>query len=68
VLNPLLLDDLREKLEERGDNARTLLKLRKRIAKVRVFDPACRSGNFLVVAYNETRAIEAEISRRRSVH
>ena len=66
VLNPLFLDDLREKLEDAGDNARMLLNLRKRIAKVRVFDPACGSGNFLVIAYKEIRAIEAEINQRRS--
>jgi hypothetical protein len=65
VLNPLFLDDLREKLEEAGDSARMLLNLRKRIAKIRVFDPACGSGNFLVIAYKEMRAIEAEINRRR---
>lgn len=65
VLNPLFLDDLRERLEDAGDNARTLLNLRKRISKIRVFDPACGSGNFLVIAYKEMRAIEAEINRRR---
>lgn len=65
VLNPLFLDDLRAKLAEAGDNARTLLNLRKRIARIRVFDPACGSGNFLVIAYKEMRAIEAEINRRR---
>lgn len=65
VLNPLFLDDLREKLEEAGDNARKLLNLRNRMAKIRVFDPACGSGNFLVIAYKEMRAIEAEINRRR---
>ncbi len=65
VLNPLFLDDLRAKLEEAGDNSRTLLNLRKRIAKIRIFDPACGSGNFLVIAYKEMRAIEAEINRRR---
>src|SRR6218665_1561903 len=65
VLNPLFLDELRAKLEEAGDNFRTLLNLRKRIAKIRVFDPACGSGNFLVIAYKELRAIEAEINRRR---
>jgi hypothetical protein len=65
VLNPLFLDDLRAKLEDAGDNARTLLNLRKRIAKIRVFDPACGSGNFLVIAYKEMRAIEAEINKRR---
>jgi hypothetical protein len=65
VLNPLFLDDLRSRLAEAGDNARMLLNLRKRISKIRVFDPACGSGNFLVIAYKEMRAIEAEINRRR---
>ncbi len=65
VLNPLFLDDLRAKLAEAGDNARMLLNLRKRVARIRVFDPACGSGNFLVIAYKEMRAIEAEINRRR---
>lgn len=41
VLNPLFLDDLRARLEEAGDNPRMLLNLRKRMAKIRVFDPAC---------------------------
>ena len=65
VLNPLFLDDLRAKLEEAGDNSRKLLNLRNRMAKIRVFDPACGSGNFLVIAYKEMRAIEAEINKRR---
>ena len=65
VLNPLFLDDLREKLEEAGDNARKLLNLRNRLARIRVFDPACGSGNFLVIAYKEIRKIEAEINQRR---
>ncbi|GEO80421.1 class I SAM-dependent DNA methyltransferase [Pararhodospirillum oryzae] len=66
VLNPLFLDDLRARLEEAGTNARMLLNLRKRLSKIRVFDPACGSGNFLVIAYKEMRGIEAEINRRRS--
>ncbi|MDR0809371.1 MAG: lactate dehydrogenase [Gemmobacter sp.] len=65
VLNPLFLDDLRMALEEAGDNGRKLLNLRTRMARIRVFDPACGSGNFLVIAYKELRAIEAEINRRR---
>lgn len=66
VLNPLFLDDLRAKLEEAGGNTRMLLNLRKRMARIRVFDPACGSGNFLVIAYKEMRAIEAEINKRRN--
>jgi hypothetical protein len=65
VLNPLFLDDIQSKLAEAGDNHRTLLHLRKRIARIRVFDPACGSGNFLVIAYKSLRAIEAEINKRR---
>lgn len=65
VLNPLFLDDLRAQLENAGNNARALLNLRKRIAKIRVFDPACGSGNFLVIAYKQMREIENEINNRR---
>ena len=65
VLNPLFLTDLREKLDEAGTNSRKLLNLRNRIARIRVFDPACGSGNFLVIAYKEMRRIEAEVNQRR---
>jgi hypothetical protein len=65
VLNPLFLDELREQLEEAGDNTRKLLNLRRRIARIRVFDPACGSGNFLVIAYKQMREIEAKINERR---
>jgi len=65
VLNPLFLDDLRAKLEEAGSNGRKLANLRSRMSKIRVFDPACGSGNFLVIAYKQMREIEAEINRRR---
>jgi hypothetical protein len=52
-------------LAEAGENERKLLNLRKRMAYIRVFDPACGSGNFLVIAYKQMREIEAEINRRR---
>jgi hypothetical protein len=65
VLNPLFLDDLRAQLEAAGDNKIKLLNLRKRMAHIRVFDPACGSGNFLVIAYKQMRGIEAAINRVR---
>jgi hypothetical protein len=65
VLNPLFLDELRQALADAGDNPRKLLNLRNRIARIRVFDPACGSGNFLVIAYKQLREIEAEINKRR---
>lgn len=65
VLNPLFLDDLREKLEEAGDSPRKLLNLRNRMSRIRVFDPACGSGNFLVIAYKQMREIENQINLQR---
>ena len=65
VLNPLFLDDLRTQLELAADSKPKLLNLRKRMARIRVFDPACGSGNFLVIAYKQLRGIEAVINERR---
>ena len=65
VLDPLFLDDLRQQLADAANNARKLLNLRNRIKRIRVFDPACGSGNFLVIAYKEMRAIEAQINIKR---
>lgn len=64
VLNPLFLDDLREQLEAAGESKAKLRNLRRRLGNIRVFDPACGSGNFLVIAYKQMRAIEAEIVTR----
>lgn len=65
VLNPLFLDDLRAQFEEADGNTRKLSNLRNRMAHIRVFDPACGSGNFLVIAYKEMRALEAKINAAR---
>lgn len=65
VLNPLFLDGIRAQLDEAEDNSRKLLNLRKRLSRIRVFDPACGSGNFLVIAYKHLREIEYEINKRR---
>ena len=65
VLNPLFLDELRARLQKAGNNSRMLLNLRRRLSRIRVFDPACGSGNFLVIAYKEMRKIESEINKRR---
>ena len=58
---PAVLDDLREQLEEAGSNARKLLNLRNRMARIRVFDPACGSGNFWL-----SRTRKCGRSKRRS--
>ena len=58
VLDPLFLDSLRDDLAKAGNNKQQLGKLKKRLSRIRVFDPACGSGNFLVIAYKQMREIE----------
>lgn len=65
VLNPLFLDDLRDHLDRAGDSPVKLLNLRKRMSNIRIFDPACGSGNFLVIAYKQMREIEHQINVKR---
>jgi hypothetical protein len=64
VLGPLFLDEIDNEIEKAWDRPKSLEKIIDRMAKIRVFDPACGSGNFLVVAYRELRAREIRIIKR----
>lgn len=64
VLEPILLDCLRAELEAAGNNKDRLRAFLKHLARIRVFDPACGSGNFLIIAYKELRALEMEAFKR----
>jgi hypothetical protein len=64
VLEPILLDSLKAELESAGTNKAKLHAFLERLARIRVFDPACGSGNFLILAYKEMRAMEVEALRR----
>lgn len=64
VLGPLFLDDLDEALEKAWDKPAALKAQLHRLSKIRVFDPACGSGNFLVVAYRQMREREIRILKR----
>lgn len=64
VLEPILLDGLRSELERAGKNKTKLRAFLERLGRIRVFDPACGSGNFLILAYKEMRALEVEALRR----
>lgn len=64
VLGPLFLDDLDAEIEKAWVRERALRQVLERIAKIRVFDPACGSGNFLVVAYRSLREREIRILTR----
>jgi len=61
VINPLFMDDLREELEKCKGNEKKLKKLQQRVAQIKIFDPACGSGNFLIIAYKELRHFEMAI-------
>jgi len=58
VLGPLFINPLKEQLAAAGTDRRKLQALIDRIGGIHVFDPACGSGNFLIIAYRELRAIE----------
>ena len=61
VIQPLFLDELYRELEKSRGNERKLKSLLLRLQNIRVFDPACGSGNFLIIAYKELRKLEMEI-------
>ena len=65
TLRPLFLDELERKLEDSWDNKAELTKLHNRLAGIRLLDPACGCGNFLIVAYKELRALELRLIARR---
>lgn len=63
LIKPLFLDELYEEFE----NCKTIAQLRKlinRMAKIKFFDPACGSGNFLIITYKEIRLLEIKILQR----
>lgn len=63
VINPLFMDDLWNEYDKAKNNVNKLNKLWVRIGKIKIFDPACGSGNFLIIAYKRLRELEQEIIR-----
>ena len=64
TIDPLFMDELRARTVDAHHDVRALKRLRADLAKLRVFDPACGCGNFLVVAYAELRALDLQILER----
>lgn len=66
VIGPLFLDSLRAELDalvagaRRGSARRKkeISRFQDRLSELRFFDPACGSGNFLIIAYREMRRLE----------
>ena len=61
VIEPLFLNDLYDEFEKFEDKPRKLQQLLQRLGSIKIFDPACGSGNFLIIAYKELRNLEMEI-------
>ncbi|MCX7085839.1 MAG: class I SAM-dependent DNA methyltransferase [Methylococcales bacterium] len=64
VIEPLFLNELYEALENAEEDEKKLSKLLGRLYNLRIFDPACGSGNFLIIAYKELCKLEMEIFRQ----
>lgn len=64
AINPLFMDDLRKELQQAATNRAKLTALYDRLPTIRVLDPACGCGNFLVVAYRELRLLEMDVIER----
>lgn len=61
VIQPLFLEPLRSELEKQRTNINGLKRLLLRLGEMKIFDPACGSGNFLIVAYKELRLLEIDV-------
>lgn len=64
VIRPLFLDELTEYFVRVKDDAKKLNALMMRLSKIKFFDPACGSGNFLIIAYKSIRELEMQIWKR----
>ena len=64
VIKPLFLDELTEEYLRSQDDVKKLRQLLVRLGTIKFFDPACGSGNFLIIAYKSIRELEIEIWER----
>jgi len=64
VIKPLFLDELTEEFLRCQNDVKKLRLLLIRLSKIKFFDPACGSGNFLIIAYKCIRELEIEIYER----
>ncbi|MGE4420588.1 MAG: DNA methyltransferase [Sulfurimonas sp.] len=64
VIEPLFLGELYLEFEKAYESKAKLHNLLKRLAKIKIFDPACGSGNFLIIAYKKLRELEMSIMKR----
>lgn len=61
VIKPLFLDELTDEFIRSKEDERKLRLLLVRLSRIKFFDPACGSGNFLIIAYKAIRELEIQI-------
>lgn len=61
LINSLFMDDLRARLDNAGRDKAKLRRLHRSLGEIRLLDPACGCGNFLVIAYRELRRLELNV-------
>lgn len=61
VIKPLFLDNLENQIEQANKDEKKLTKILKYIYNIKVFDPACGSGNFLIISYSQLCFLEIKI-------
>ena len=61
VINPLFMDGLRSEFELARNDSKKLGQFHDKLAKLTFLDPACGTGNFLIIAYRELRNLELEV-------
>ena len=64
TIDPLFLDEYRSRLARAWNDRGQLTRLHNDLGRIRVFDPACGCGNFLIIAYRELRALELDLLLR----
>lgn len=66
LIQPLFLDDLTNEYLRCRNDIKALEALLARMSRIKFFDPACGSGNFLIITYKRIRELEIEIWKRLS--
>ena len=64
VIQPLFLDELYAEYVRCKNDIKGLNALLVRMGKIKFFDPACGSGNFLIISYKRLRELEIEVWKR----
>ena len=63
LIKPLFLDELRSEFNKVKSNTKKLKEFHFKLSKLKFLDPACGSGNFLIITYRELRLLEIDILR-----